>query len=66
MKTGGVTLIKAARDGVGRLAGTPEYRQSRRERKKIGMLFAHLKRILGRPDIMSLNSASPHAVPCAS
>jgi len=27
-------------------AGTPEYRQSRRERKKIEMLFAHLKRIL--------------------
>ena len=46
MKTGGVTLIKAARDGVRRLAGTPEYRQSRRERKKIEMLFAHLKRIL--------------------
>jgi Transposase DDE domain len=31
---------------VRRLAGTPEYQQSRRERKKIEMLFAHLKRIL--------------------
>ena len=30
----------------GRLAGTPAYLQSRRERKKVEMLFAHLKRIL--------------------
>jgi hypothetical protein len=28
------------------LAGTPEFEQSRRERKRIEMLFAHLKRIL--------------------
>jgi hypothetical protein len=33
--------------GVARaLAGTPEFEQSRRERKRIEMLFAHLKRIL--------------------
>jgi transposase len=40
------SIHEAARDVVRRLAGTPEYRQSRRERKKIEMLFAHLKRIL--------------------
>jgi hypothetical protein len=28
------------------LAGTEPYEQSRRERKKVAMLFAHLKRIL--------------------
>lgn len=28
------------------LASTPQYRQSRRDRKKVEMLFAHLKRIL--------------------
>jgi hypothetical protein len=28
------------------LADTPEYEQSRRDRKKVEMLFAHLKRIL--------------------
>jgi hypothetical protein len=28
------------------LRGTPAYLQSRRERKKVEMLFAHLKRIL--------------------
>ena len=29
-----------------KIADTPEYRQSRCERKKVEMLFAHLKRIL--------------------
>lgn len=28
------------------LAATPRYARSRRHRKKVGMLFAHLKRIL--------------------
>jgi hypothetical protein len=37
---------EAARDVVRRLKGTPAYVQSRRERKKVEMLFAHLKRIL--------------------
>jgi len=40
------SIHEAARDVVRRLAGTPEYLQSRRERKKIERLFAHLKRIL--------------------
>ncbi len=33
-------------DVVRRIRGTPEYLQSRRDRKKVEMLFAHLKRIL--------------------
>jgi transposase len=40
------SVHEAARDAARRLAGTPEYIQSRRERKKVEMLFAHLKRIL--------------------
>ena len=40
------SVHEAARDVVRGLAGTPEYLQSRRERKKVEMLFAHLKRIL--------------------
>jgi hypothetical protein len=28
------------------LAGTPQYKQSRRDRKNVEILFAHLKRIL--------------------
>jgi transposase len=41
-----VSVHEAARDVVRSLRDTPEYLQSRRERKKIEMLFAHLKRIL--------------------
>jgi len=40
------SVHEAARDVARGLAGTPDYLQSRRERKKIEMLFAHLKRIL--------------------
>jgi len=40
------SVHEAARDVVRGLAGTPEYLRSRRERKKVEMLFAHLKRIL--------------------
>jgi transposase len=40
------SVHEAARDVVRRLRGTPEYLQSRRDRKKVEMLFAHLKRIL--------------------
>jgi transposase len=38
---------EAARDHARSLAGTASYEQSRRERKKVEMLFAHLKRHLG-------------------
>ena len=40
------SVHEAVRDVVRSLRHTPEYLQSRRERKKIEMLFAHLKRIL--------------------
>ena len=39
-------MHEAAREVVRSLRDTPEYLQSRRERKKVEMLFAHLKRIL--------------------
>lgn len=47
------SVHEEARDAVRRLEGTPEYAQSRRDRKKVEMLFAHLKRIL-RLDRMRL------------
>ena len=37
---------EAARDVARRIAKTPEYLVSRCERKKVEMLFAHLKRIM--------------------
>ncbi|MCP5438706.1 MAG: transposase [Chromatiaceae bacterium] len=40
------SLHEDARDVARKIADTPEYRQSRCERKKVEMLFAHLKRIL--------------------
>ena len=36
-----------ARDLARSLVGTPEFERSRRERKKVEMVFAHLKRIFG-------------------
>jgi hypothetical protein len=38
---------EAARDHARSLVDTEPYEQSRRERKKVEMLFAHLKRHLG-------------------
>jgi len=40
------SLHEAARDVARDIAKTAAYRQSRRDRKKVEMLFAHLKRIL--------------------
>ena len=40
------SVHEEARDIVRRLQDTPEYLQSRRDRKKVEMLFAHLKRIM--------------------
>jgi hypothetical protein len=40
------SLYEGARDLARALADTPAFEQSRRERKKVEMLFAHLKRIL--------------------
>ena len=38
---------EAEREHVRQLAGTPEFKRSARERRKVEMLFAHLKRNLG-------------------
>jgi hypothetical protein len=40
------SVHESARDVARNLAGTPEYLQSRKDRKKVEMLFAHLKSIL--------------------
>ena len=40
------SVHKAARDVARRIAATPVYVRSCHERKKVEMLFAHLKRIL--------------------
>ena len=40
------SIYEAARDKARAIAKTAAYAISRRERKKVGMLFAHLKRIL--------------------
>ncbi|WP_234838402.1 transposase, partial [Sinorhizobium medicae] len=39
-------LNEDARDVARAIAGTPDYERSRHRRKKVEMLFAHLKRIL--------------------
>lgn len=51
------SIHEAAQDVARNIAKTPEYRQSRRERKKVEMLFAHLKRIL-RIDRLCLRGLS--------
>jgi len=40
------SIYEKSRDVARQIAQTPEYLQSRRDRKKVEMLFAHLKRIL--------------------
>ena len=40
------SVHEKARDVARQIYGTPEYQRSRAERKKVEMLFAHLKRIL--------------------
>jgi transposase len=40
------SVHEAARDSARALAKTPEYQQSMKDRKKVEMLFAHLKQIL--------------------
>ena len=40
------TVHEAARDVARRIRETPAYRQSRKDRKKVEILFGHLKRIL--------------------
>lgn len=54
------SLHEKARDVARRLAGTTAYRRSCFERKKVEMLFAHLKRILrlDRLRLRGLNGAT--------
>ena len=40
------SVHEASRDVARTIAKTPEYRQSRKDRKKVEVLFAHLKRIM--------------------
>jgi transposase len=40
------SVHERARDAARAIATTPEYKQSRKDRKKVEMLFAHLKRIM--------------------
>ncbi len=40
------SVHERSRDVAREIADTPQYKQSRRDRKKVEMLFAHLKRIL--------------------
>jgi hypothetical protein len=40
------SVHEAARDVARAVATTPAYRQTRRQRKQVEMLFAHMKRIL--------------------
>jgi transposase len=51
------SVHEAARDVARRLALTPAYRQSRRDRKKVEVLFAHMKRVL-RLDRLRLRGLS--------
>ena len=40
------SVHESARDKARAIAKTPEYRQSRKDRKKVEILFAHLKRVM--------------------
>ena len=52
-------IDEAVRDGVRALANTEAFQQSQRDRKKVEMLFAHMKRILqlGRLRLRGLSGA---------
>ena len=51
------SIHEAARDVARELADTPAYRQSRKDRKKVEILFGHMKRIL-RLDRLRLRGLS--------
>ena len=57
VRTIGRSIYEAARDKARAISKTEAYAVSRRERKKVGMLFAHLKRIL-RVDRLRLRGPS--------
>ena len=54
------SVHEKARDLARRIATTPEYQRSRYERRKVEMLFAHLKSILnlGRLRLHGLSGAN--------
>ena len=54
------SVHESAREIVREIAKTSGYKQSRKDRKKVEMLFAHLKRILGmdRLRLRGLSGAS--------
>ena len=58
-------LNEDARDVARAIAETPEYQRSRHRRKKVEMLFAHLKRIL-RLGRLRLRGPSAHATSSSS
>ena len=62
------SIHENARDMARRIAKTPEYKRSRRQRKKVEILFAHLKRILklDRLRLRGLSGASDEFLLAAS
>jgi transposase len=62
------SIHENARDLARRIAKTPEYKRSRRQRKKVEILFAHLKRILklDRLRLRGLSGASDEFVLAAT
>lgn len=57
-----------ARDVARAIARTDAYKQSRKDRKKVDMLFAHLKRILqlDRPRLRGLSGAKDESLTSGS
>ncbi len=54
------SIYEPARDAARAVAGTPLYQRSRRDRKKVEMLFAHLKRILNLRRLRLRGSSGAH------
>ena len=56
------SVHEAARDVARAVNATPAFEQSRRERKKVEMLFAHLKRILKLDRLRLRGPFGAHAI----
>ena len=54
------SIHERSRDVARELVDTPQYKQSRRDRKKVEMLFAHLKRILKLDRLRLRGSTGAH------
>ena len=59
------SVHEAAREVARGFAGTPEYLQSRRERKKVEMLFAHLNASSGSIDFVCAAHRAPRTSFCS-